>query len=367
MSVLWGVAGLMIVVTLIVLLGPLIRRRRRDAAPARTEYDVAVFREQLVEVEKDIERGLLSDEQGVQARTEIKRRLLAAAGDDVEDVSHKPGGNTFGSLALVAVLAFGIPAGALGLYTSIGNPTAPDLPLAERRDKAMEQARQKARMSEMLAKLEAKLQETPNDLKGWRLLGQSYMNVDRFTDAANAFRHVVEVSNRAPDALAAYAEALVIANEGTIIPTAKTLFAEAVQKDPDDVRGVYYLGLAKAQAGDVQGALDDWNALVARAPADATWLGAIKQQIDVASRRLGGTPAIAGDGAGPSRADMEAAAEMSSDDRQDMIRAMVQRLADKLEANPNDAEGWQRLVRAYQVLGDTAKAQEAQAKLDALK
>jgi cytochrome c-type biogenesis protein CcmH len=140
--------------------------------------------------------------------------------------------------------------------------------------------------------------------------------------------------------------------------------------------------LAKAQQGNLDEALADWVTLEAEAPADAPWRGAVAAQIEQAAAELGldaaalpGRVALAPppepaepslDERGPDEADMAAAADMTPEERDAFIRGMVANLAARLETTPDDLGGWLRLARAYGVLGETEKSQEAWARAAAL-
>lgn len=368
MIVFWTGVIALIAVSLVFLIAPLVRKRR-VAAPPRTEYDVAVFSEQLREVEKDIDRGLLDDTQAESARTEIKRRLLAAAGEDKEEIAHKPGGAVTSNLGLVLLLAIVIPAGALGMYRYVGSPGVADMPLATRTDPALQEAKKRTEITRLVSQLEQKLDANPNNIEGWELLANAYESMERYADSAQALNRIVQLTDRDPEALSAYGEGLTMANKFAVTPVAKAVFEEAYKKDPTDARAPYYLGLAAAQEGDNRKAIDIWTALAQRSTPDAPWMGVLNQQMARAAEKLGiAAPKVAAPvtAPGPTRADMEAAGKMTEDDRGDMIRSMVKRLADRLAENPNDREGWQRLARAYKVLGENDKAIEAQAKADAL-
>lgn len=364
----WIAAAVMVGVALMMLIAPLVRRRR-VTAPARTAYDVAVFKDQLREVDKDLERGLLDDTQATAARTEIKRRLLQVAGEDTQEVAHKPGGAVTSNLLMVVVLALLVPAGALGLYRTVGTPGAADLPLAGRTDPAMKAAKEKAEVNRLLNQLEQRMEEMPDDVRGWRLLAQTYQSRQRFADAAQAASRVVTLTDRAPEALSAYGEALTMANKFTITPIAYAVFSEAYRKDPTESRAAYYIGLYEAQNENFAKARDVWTALAKRSDPDAPWMGLLSEQLSRMAEKMGiaPSPQVAAPSApGPSAADVKASQSMSGQDRDAMIRSMVQRLADKLKADPNDREGWLRLSRAYDVLGEAKKAIEARAKADAL-
>jgi cytochrome c-type biogenesis protein CcmH len=142
--------------------------------------------------------------------------------------------------------------------------------------------------------------------------------------------------------------------QGEIGADARKAFAEALKRDPSNVSARYHLGLARISDGDVQGGLADWKALLADLPPDDPRRMGFGHQIAQVEAD-GGLRASAA----PTGQPAEAA---QGDDVQDMIQGMVAGLAAKLEANPDDPDGWIKLVRAYSVLGDTARRDAALAK-----
>jgi cytochrome c-type biogenesis protein CcmH len=163
--------------------------------------------------------------------------------------------------------------------------------------------------------------------------------------------------------MARQAESLSFANDGQVTPNARRLFAEAARIDPKNARAPYYLALAKLQSGKRREALEDWRGLVPDAAPDEPWLPALRQRIARLSAELDGgapvSPSVTQTAPGPSASDIKAAQSMSKGDRSAMIRSMVQRLADRLKDEPDDADGWLRLGRAYGVLGEQRKSRDA--------
>jgi cytochrome c-type biogenesis protein CcmH len=125
--------------------------------------------------------------------------------------------------------------------------------------------------------------------------------------------------------------------------------------DKDDLRAQFYVGLAAEQDGDRTKAATIWRGMLEGAPSDAPWAPMVREAL----LRVGGTPPIASSTPGPNAADMNAAAQMSEADRNEMVRGMVGRLAERLAQNGDDVDGWQRLMRAYMVLGERDKARAA--------
>jgi cytochrome c-type biogenesis protein CcmH len=361
-TALWIAAAALTVATLVLVLAPLLRNR--TPPPARAEFDLAVFRDQLAEVDRDRERGLLDAEQAEAARIEVERRMLAAADEQTPappEPRQRHGGLVFAALAIVFV-----PAGAFGLYLTLGTPGIPDQPWAARETPGPT-ANGLASMETAVAKLSERLQKDPNNAEGWILLGRSYLTMERYPESADAFRRALALNGSDPDLAAAYGEALVAAAGGEVTPDARQAFQSAFDAAPDNPKARYYLALHLAQQGDLNGALRGWVDLAAIAPADAPWLPMVRQQIARAAAALNiDPPTLEAAPPGPSRANMEAAAEMSAEERGQMIRSMVERLAARLEDQPDDREGWLRLGRAYEVLGEPDKARDARARAEAL-
>lgn len=383
----WIVAVVIAALAAGIVVRPLLRTPGRIAA--RADYDVNVYRDQLKELEADVGEGRISEAELAAARLEIERRLLAAA----DDAGAVPAVGDAKKSRLVAVaVAAALPVVATLLYLDLGRPGVPDFPLVERTGGGA----MPGSMSEVAARLEEKLKQNPNDVDGWILLGRTYVSMDRPTDAANAYAKALPLTDRHPMLLADYAEARMIAAGGTMTEEIHADFVESLRKDPSLGKPWFYLGLGKAQEGDFRAAVQFWTDLLAISPPDAPFVGGVREQIALAgkdggfdpgeikpsdmARRIAAhqpqqstpgdvpaSPSAAPPAApGPSQADVNAAQQMSNEDRQAFIRSMVERLAGRLAENPNDPEGWQRLIRAYEVLGEKAKADEARAKLKAL-
>ncbi|MDA0306326.1 MAG: c-type cytochrome biogenesis protein CcmI [Proteobacteria bacterium] len=398
MTMLWVSAGLMTCVVLAALLFPLLRTRQKDA-PARADYDIAVFKDQLSELDRDIERGLLDDNEAEAARVEIQRRMLAAAGMEDAGAETSPGQ----SRLLAVGISLALPVAAFGLYLYLGAPDAPNQAFAKRAISQEITQRQgkldKGEVLQMAAKLEESLKKDPTNLQAWTLLARTYLTISEFDRALAAYEQAMEVGNRHPDIVSSYAEALVMQAQGQITVKARGLFEGIFKNDALNPRARYYLGLSLAQEGKVKEALQAWVDLRTVSPSGAPWLDAVDTQIERAAKDLGVAPwsikptagalALAktlpppppsslpsstpsapssapSSAPGPSRADMEAAQEMAATDRSKMIRTMVKRLADRLADEPDDLEGWKRLARAYEVLGETEKAKQAKARIESL-
>jgi cytochrome c-type biogenesis protein CcmH len=375
------------------LLVPLILRGRN--AEARDAYNLAVYRDQLAEIERDVERGIIGPREAAAAKSEIGRRILALT------PTGPPSGSSPTSLVVAAIAVMLVPFAAWTLYWDLGSPTLADQPLASRSSPATAPTAAKADphvdMEDAVRKLTAHLQAQPDDLEGWVLLARSQIDANRYQEAVEAYRHAADLSGNKPEIVGDWAEAQVLAAGGTVTPAAQQAFQSALTDPENAPRSHYYLALAKLQGGDTKGALQDWVDLEVEAPADAEWLPLLRRRISEtaqtagidpttlktssgASRKLPATAAATPPAAPPmpqGEANMptstevtetaRATANASPQERQAMITAMVERLAARLAQQPDDADGWTRLGRSYMVLDQPDKAVEAYAHAAKLK
>ncbi|MBC05145.1 c-type cytochrome biogenesis protein CcmI [Thalassospira sp.] len=335
--------------------------------------DLAVYRDQLSEIDRDIERGVLSAEQADAARTEVQRRILAADQRIKRQQSGETREQTSASAPIRAIAAGFIVlfiAGGFGLYLDLGSPEMRDRPIASRTDEInavrMAQDANQDRQSVLnraVSDLSQKLLENPDDIRAWELLGASLMALGRPEEAQTAFLETVKRSGRDGDYLAMYAESLVRSSNGQINATARGVLREAAETDSTDPRIQFYLGLADAQEGNVVAAVDRWIALANGAPADAPWLPMVVGRINEAALAQGidieGRLNLAERAPGPSQEDIAAAQQMTAEEQQEMVMSMVNGLAARLDEDPNDPDGWARLMQAYMVLGQEDDARAA--------
>ncbi len=345
----------------------LLWQRRPGPEADAGDYDVAVYKDQLAEVERDAERGLIDAGQAEAARTEISRRMLTAADRAEGAGGASRSGAQWLRLGVVALL----PAAALALYLPSGSPDLPSQPFAARDQSGQEAMMAALREADALA---ATLVDNPNDAVGWVELGQRYRQLGRPAEAIPAFVRAIGLTGGDPIVTVLYGEALVEAASGVVTEDAVRAFESALERQPDEPRAQYYLALARAQAGDEAGALARWQALAAASPADAPWLQSTEAQIRRMAERLGLDPdeavpaPLAADTAsrGPTAADIAAAQSMSPEEQEAMIRGMVEGLASRMEDTPDDLTGWIRLGAAYRVLGQAEDAVAALSRAAAL-
>lgn len=372
--------------------------RRGERAASRAAHDVAHYRAQIEELERDVERGAFDAQSAEAARRELSRKLLAAADalEEEQEIGAAPTAVAQGALIGVACA---VALGGLGLYAALGAPELPDAPLAgrdfanERRDSLPLQAVAEAAaaaqgdraaiqpppdIAPIIARLEQTVEQRPTDASARILLAETYIRLGRETEAWPLLAEAATTLGEAaePDLHARQAEAMILAAGGAVSQEAR----EALDRADGAPRARFYLGLAEAQSQDYLKAVATWADLYRDYP-DAPFAPTLLEQIRqtapfidadperlVAAVRQGagqGAGQVAGQGAtpapGPDVDDVAAAAQMSEEDRRAMIEGMVANLAARLAQAPDDLDGWSRLVRSYMVLDEPEKARAAYA------
>lgn len=334
------------------LVWPLLRPRPAAADPA-----LLAARARLAELEADLAAGRMDAGTHEALRAEAARCLLAL--DAAPAATSRP------APALAAILALLAIAGALGLYGALGSRGWDDP--ARMADPAGEPAHED--MAALVQKLADKLKDDPGNVEGWALLARSWYRMERWDDAVFAYRTALAAAGPDADLTGELVESLVRQAGGEVTDEALALIDQVRGQDPGDPRARYFSALAQGQRGDPAAMLQGWAGLLADAPPGSDYAEPVAASIREAALRAGLDPADylpAALAPGPTPDQMAAAADMAPADRQAMIESMVARLAARLEQTPDDAEGWQRLARAYRVLGQTSKAEAAEARLAAL-
>ncbi len=325
----------------------------RAAAPASSphSHDIEVYRDQLEELTRDQESGLINGDDAELARAEVARRLLAAGEIDRAAEPAAPTRRSVNVLAQAFVLLC-LPAIGLCLYLFTGSPGAPAQPLAARL------ADPGSDINILIARAENHLAQNPDDGAGWEVLAPIYMRNGRVEEAVAAYDSAVRLLGPTPARLGGYAEALITLSGGLVTTEAQAALRRSLAIDPNDPRSEYYLALGLKQEGKKDEALAAFNRLIAGSPADAPWVPLVKQHVAELSGGAAGSVAAAAPG-NPSADDIAAAQDMSAGDRQEMIRGMVESLASRLKEDPANLEGWARLIRSHVVLDQKDQAAAA--------
>lgn len=369
---------------LVVMILMLAALRPRKAAVPAAAYDLQVYRDQLKEVDKDVARGVLTEEEAQRARTEVSRRLLEADRALQRAKSVEARTSTIDRAMIGAGLVANV-AGAFALYMQIGAPGYPDLPLAGRIE-MVEEARASRpgqtvaeaevpfrpgvapdpRREELVAQLREVMAERPDDPQGLALLASNEAALGNYTAARVAQTRLIEVLG---DAATGFhyidlAEMMVLAAGGYVSPEAERALMRGLQLEPRNGTARYYVGLMYAQQGRPDLAFPVWRNLMAESSADAPWLEPIRLQIEEVAFLAGVNvtlaelpqPAGAPAPRGPTAEQMEAAQGMAAEDQAAMIEGMVAGLAERLATEGGPPEEWARLINAQIVLGRTEDA-----------
>ena len=375
--------------------------------------DIETYRGLLKEIESRHRQGVIDDAEAETARLEAIKRALAA------DRTSQPAApvivvsdRKFSAIFVSGVVVLGLA----GLYAVTGNDNlaSPRESVAARpalassaRDQSVpenlvtalqtfvsenqEQPRAQSSIppvDEMILRLAARLQQNPADSQGWRTLGWSYLNVGRFSEAADAYAKAIELTPNDAEIRGARIEALVRSAGGVVTADIRSAIEDTLKRDPGNGRARFYRALASEQEGDKIAALTVWRDLLKEADPNESWVPDLRNRISALEGDAGGEIPTGPAGAraamavgssqtsrapvesqgspmvekGPGPQDVQAAAAMAPADRSAMIRAMVDRLADRLEKSPRDADGWIKLVQSRVVLGEPELAKQALAR-----
>jgi len=363
---LWLILALMTAGALGAVVWPLVRGQGMTAAGS----DVVVYRDQLEEIERDRTDARIDAVEAEAARVEVSRRLLAAA-NAANTRPAETGNSGRRRTAAAAAVVIMIPMLAVALYAVLGSPDLPGQPLAARIQGGEENPGSNS-IAQLIARIEAHLEENPDDGRGWEIVAPVYMKLERYEDAAKARRKAISLLGATSTREVDLGEALTAAANGVISEEAQAAFNRAIALDAENFKAQFYLGLAAEQDGNAAEAARLWRALIAKAPPDAPWLTVVRQSLarvvhpgaevptgDVPSAAAPAPAPPAGAARGPRPEDIANAAEMTDQQRSQMIRGMVDQLATRLHKDGTDLDGWLRLLRAYKVLGDHAKAKAA--------
>jgi len=383
---LWIALTAMIAVAAVFVATPFIRRLERRRL--ESEKGLAVYRDQLKEVDIEASQGALDPAQAETTRTEIKRRMLAVTPEpDAAWPAMTTGERSFTAIGAVAVVVLG----SVVLFANTADFDAPSRgaganPVAAMAGEAAAPAQSAAAapvaaksgggqtplpsVDELVGRLVARLEKNPKDAEGWRMLGWSYFNVGKYKEAADAYARAADLNPDSADYREGQIESLVRAAEGKVTPDAKAVIEDTLKRHADDTRALFFKAVALDQDGDRAGAEKIWTELKAKLPPDDPWTKEVAKKLGLATDTASSadaTPAKApepqpsetGAAKGPTAEDVRAADAMSAADRTAMIRSMVNSLADRLDKSPRDADGWTRLIHAWMVLGETDKAKAA--------
>ena len=347
---------------------------RGGASKGAQDTDIDIYRDQLLEVDRDLARGVLDEAEAERTRTEVSRRLLAA---DTNTRAAATGAPQRVSRALALGLAAALLAGAGGLYWKLGAAGYGDVPRAERiaigeerRDNRPSQLDAEAanpevdaitlaepETAEILQALRAAAFERPNEVQAWAFLAQIEASIGNMQRAARAQERTIALlgdTATEPDYVRLI-DFLVIGTQGYVSPEAETITVHILQTNPESTPALYYAGLLYAQNDRPDRAFNFWRNVVENGDTETMYWNFAAGQISDVAAQLGMNYALP-EQRGPSDADLEAAEDMTPAERQQMIQGMVGQLADRLAAEGGPPQDWARLISSLAVLGENETA-----------
>jgi len=346
---LWVIFAALTIVSLIWVLFPILRPGKAAQSPDEIKhaYDKAVYRDQLKEIERDAERGLIDEKEKEAALNEVSRRLLAAEENRQQapalTVSQTRSGKAMTVMSLLAIVGL---AGAL--YATIGRPDLPDMPQAKR----IANAAKNGDMPALIIQVQRFLEKNPKDMRGWNVLAPALKRAGRYDEAAKAYSKIMQLDRPTSPILVDFAESLLMANNGDPTDQIRQALKSALAMDEKYTKARFYWAMVLQQDGKRDEALVEWRKLLEQNPKNLQLQMAVQRQIAALSPGKNNGSKL------PSldKSQREAAAAMTPKERQAMIASMVQRLADRLKENGKDIDGWYRLIRARMVMGDKKAA-----------
>ena len=279
-------AGLILIALAFVLPTVLQRAEESDVAleDERKQANIAIYRDQLSELEADLRNGIIGEEQYAQDRDEIERRLL-------EDTATSKTKKSVPAPAIARntayLLGIALPLAAVVFYLNVGNPKSISDPASVATARpASEQPteRTQAQIEANVAKLAQRLQSNPGDAQGWAMLARSYSSMEKWGEATGAFDKATELSPNDANLWAEYAFASAMANGKSLEGKPLEFVNRALQVDPQNVKALPLASSAAFQAKDYKKAIDYWQRMLKQIPADSDVAQAINQRIEEAKR-----------------------------------------------------------------------------------
>jgi cytochrome c-type biogenesis protein CcmH len=369
----WTIAGALVVAVAVILAQAL----RRGTEAAEDHPDLRVYRDQLAEVDRDLARGTLAEDEAQRLRVEVSRRLLDADRALQKTAPRSAGRGTLIGAGVVVALLLG---GALWLYDRIGAPGYADLPLSLRLEFAEHSYKTRPTQATAVAatppaplpepgpeftalmeKLRAAVAARPDDVMGLELLARNESALGNFAAALTAQKKLLDIlgNSASPDQRLMMAQIMVAEAGGYVSPEAEAYVIQTLERDANHPMARYLMGLIAAENGRPDRAFAVWEPLLTEGPDDAPWVQAIRSDIQAVADEAGIKYSLPGTGKGPSMADMQAAGEMSAEDRQAMIEGMVGQLEGRLLSEGGPVEDWVKLMNALGVLGQPDRGKAA--------
>ncbi len=293
MMIFWLLCAMFVAIGLAFVLPPLLQRSEKEtdgADNSSKEANVEVYRDQLAELQSDLSNGLISEEQYKQDRQEFELRLL----EDVKTTDRAVPVKSKHSRSLVYILAFALPVVAVVFYSRVGHPSALSAsPAPAGRSMASPQTAANEegdfspqRIEANVAALAKKLEENPNDVAGWIMLGRSYSSLEKFSEASAAYKKATTLKSGDADLLADYAVVLALAKGKSLLGEPTDVINQALKIDPENPKALELAGAAAFEAKDFTLAIKHWQKLLNKTDPDSERGRALTERIAEAKTRL---------------------------------------------------------------------------------
>jgi cytochrome c-type biogenesis protein CcmH len=288
MILFWVICAALILIALAFVLPTAMQQTDQSGAVTeeeRKQANIAVYRDQLSELEADLRNGIVSEEQYAQDREEIKRRLL-------EDTAPSETRKTATAPAIARntayLLGIGLPLVAVVIYLNVGTPKSISEPAMvssmPRQSAEAPQPRSQEQIAANVEKLAKKLEANPSDAQGWTMLARSYNSMEKWSEAEGAYAKATEQSPNNADLWAEYAFATAMANDKNLEGKPMELINRALKVDPQNAKALQLAGSAAFQAKDYKKAIDYWQRILKQVPAESEVAQAITERIDEAKK-----------------------------------------------------------------------------------
>jgi cytochrome c-type biogenesis protein CcmH len=260
MTVFLAIGALLVAGAVLFVVPPLLRRSLRAGA-TRDAVNVAVYRDQLRELESDLRAGTLAADQYEKARGEIEAHLLADVGK-----GDAPAQSPRHTRTAAIVMGLAVPICALAVYVAVGNPRAL---LPQAAEDGSPHGLSAQQFEALVSRLAARLKDNPEDAEGWMMLGRSYAVLGRYGESSEAYAKAAARMPRDAQLLADYADALAMAQGRTLQGEPEKIILRALTIDPDNVKALLLAGTAAFNRNDHRAAIRHWERVLGLVPAES--------------------------------------------------------------------------------------------------
>ncbi|SEQ76064.1 cytochrome c-type biogenesis protein CcmH [Nitrosomonas sp. Nm51] len=287
MTAFWIISGILIVVTLLFIIPTLLKNKNlQEELIERDAVNVTVYRDQLKELDRDLENDILTQEQYTQSKQELQQRML----QDVQEgeVINRKKPNKIMNIAVSTIFALTLPVAAIYLYLEIGDTRGllPQAQLAnavqmpqgsDGSNNAMPEGHDN--FNSVLENLIARLDNNPDDIEGWFMLARTYAIMNQYDEAAATYAKLNEFIPNNPQILSDYADVLAMTNDGSLVGRPNELIQKALNIDPEYPKALALAGTVEFEQNHFDQAAMYWERLLAVIPADSQLAKSVSESI----------------------------------------------------------------------------------------